>query len=287
MKRLAVGYLIERFGLSVRKSCRLTGLWRSTRTYQRRTDLKEDALRARLKTLAGERSTWGCPKLHAVLKREGLVTNHKRTERIYKEEKLSLKLRKHKTKRVSELRAPLAPAESPNERWSMDFIHSRLYQGRRFKSLTIVDDCTRESPVIEVDTSIPGIRVVRVLDRLKEIRGLPKVIVIDNGPEFSGKVLDDWAWRNGVKLDFIDPGHPQQNAYIESFNATFRKDCLNKNWFYSLEEAEETIEKWRLDYNEFRPHDSLDDLTPSEFMKRIALTQNQQESNFQVVQQTG
>jgi putative transposase len=215
------------------------------------------------------------------------VKNHKRTERLYKEEKLSLKLRKRKTKRVSELRAPLSPATKPNERWSMDFIHARLYQGRRFKSLTIVDDCTRESPAIEVDTSIPGIRVMRVLDRLKETRGLPKVIVVDNGPEFSGKVLDDWAWRNGVKLDFIDPGRPQQNAYIESFNATFRKDCLNKNWFYTLNEAEDAIEKWRNDYNEFRPHDSLDDLTPSEFMKRIALTQNQQESNFQVAQLTG
>lgn len=129
--------------------------------------------------------------------------------------------------------------------------------------------------------------MARVLDQLKETRGLPKVIVIDNGPEFSGRVLDDWAWRNGVKLHFIDPGKPVQNPYIESFNAIFRKDCLNQNWFYSLEEAKEEIEKWRLDYNEYRPHSSLEDLTPNEFMKQFSTTQNIQGLNLQVVQQTG
>lgn len=224
--------------------------------------------------------------LHAVLKREGLVVNHKRTERIYQEEKLSLKLRRRK-KRIAELRAPLVPVENPNQRWSMDFIHGRLINGRRFKSLTVVDDCSREAPVIETDTSIPGARVVQVLDRLKDLRGLPKVIVVDNGPEFSGRVLDDWAWRNGVKLHFIDPGKPQQNAFIESFNATFRKDCLNQNWFYTLQEAVETIEKWRKDYNEYRPHSSLEDLTPSQFLKQFSLTQNTQETNSQVVQLPG
>ena len=167
----------------------------------------------------------------------------------------------------------------------MDFIHSRLLGGRRFKALTIVDDCSRESPAIETDTSIPGIRVVRVLDRLKEERGsLPKVIVIDNGPEFSGKALDDWAWRNGVKLHFIDPGKPQQNAFAESFNATFRRDCLDQNWFYTLEEAKQEIEKWRQDYNGYRPHSSLEGLTPDEFMKQFSTTQSTQGLNLQVVQ---
>ena len=244
-------------------------------------------MRTRLKELAEQRTSWGCPKLHAVLKREGLVLNHKRTERLYQEERLSLRGKRRKKKKVSEKRVPLAPVERPNERWSMDFIHSRLFEGRRFKALTIVDDCTRKSPAIEVDTSLPGIRVVRVLDRLKETRGLPKVIVVDNGPEFSGRVLDDWAYRNGLKLDFIDPGKPVQNPYIESFNATFRKDCLNQHWFYSLEEARERIETWREDYNDFRPHESLDDLTPSRFARQFSLTQNPEELNFQVAQQTG
>jgi len=210
--------------------------------------------------------------------------NHKRTERIYKEERLTLRLRRRKAKKISELRTPLVPVENPNERWAMDFIHGRLIHGRRFKCLTIVDYCSRESLAIETDTSIPGGRVVRVLDRLKENRGLPKVIVIDNGPEFSGKALDDWAWRNGINLHFIDPGKPVQNAYIESFNATFRKDCLNQNWFYTLEEAKEEIEKWRLDYNEYRPHSSLEGLTPDEFMKQFSTTQNTQKLNFQLVQ---
>ena len=237
-----------------------------------------------MKELAERKTTWGCPMLHMILKREGLVINHKRTERFYEEEKLSLKLRRRKGKKVSELRVALPSAAKPNDRWSMDFIHSRLMNGRRIKSLTIVDECSREAPAIETDTSIPGARVVRVLDRLKETRGVPKEIVIDNGPEFSGKVLDDWAWRNGVKLHFIDPGKPTQNAYIESFNATFRRDCLNQNWFYSLEEAILEIEKWRQDYNEFRPHGSIKGLTPSEFMKQFSLTQNPGRLNSQVAQ---
>lgn len=277
-------FVIERFGLEIRRACRLLELWRSTRHYEPRSDGEAEKLKARLRELAERRATWGCPMLHMIVKREGLVVNHKRTERIYKEERLSLKLRKRKTKKVSELRVSLVPVENPNERWSMDFIHSRLMDGRRFKSLTIVDYCSRQSPAIETDTSIPGARVVRVLDRLKETRGLPKVIVIDNGPEFSGKALDDWAWRNGVKLHFIDPGKPVQNSYIESFNATFRKDCLNQNWFHTLQEAKEEIEKWRLDYNEYRPHSSLEGLTPDEFMKQFSTTKNTRGLNFQMAQ---
>ena len=228
--------MIERFGLKIRRACKLTGLWRSTRGYEPKPDPGAEKIRVRLKELAEKRSTWGCPMLHAIVKREGLVVNH---------------------------------------------------NGRRFKSLMIVDDCTRESPAIETDTSIPGARVVRVLDQLKETRGLPKVIVVDNGPEFSGRVLDDWAWRNGAKLHFIDPGKPVQNPYIESFNATFRKDCPNQNWFYTLEEAREEIEKWRQDYNDYRPHSSLADLSPSEFIKQFSLTKNTQRLNSQVAQLPG
>lgn len=262
-----MSFAIERFGLSIRKACRLVSLWRSTRAYEPKPDPEEEKLKQRLKELAEERTSWGCPKLHAVLKREGLVLNHKRTERLYREEKLSLR-GKRKKKKISQKRVPLPPVERPNERWSMDFIH-------------------RESPAIEVDTSLAGMRVVRVLDRLKETRGLPKAIVVDNGPEFSGRVLDDWAYRNGVKLDFIDPGKPVQNPSIESFNATFRKDCLNQHWFYTLEEARERIETGREDYNDFRPRESLDDLTPNRFARQFFLTQNPEDLNFQVAQQTG
>ena len=169
----------------------------------------------------------------------------------------------------------------------MDFIHARLANGRRFKSLTIVDDYSRESPAIEMDTSIPGARVVRTLNRLKETRGIPKVIVTDNGPEFISKALDEWAYANGVKLDFIDPGKPTQNAFIESFNGKLRDECLNEYWFLTLEEAKITIEDWRIDYNEVRPHSSLDNLTPAEYATQYqqkALTQNTEELNSQMAQ---
>ena len=147
----------------------------------------------------------------------------------------------------------------------MDFQHDLLATGQRLRTLNIVDDFSRECPAIEVDTSLPGARVVRVLDRLAETRGLPKEIIVDNGPEMIGKTLDQWAWRNGVRLHFIDPGKPTQNAFIESFNGRFRDECLNENWFVSVEHARAVINTWRRDYNEVRPHSSLGDRTPAEF----------------------
>lgn len=203
-----------------------------------------------------------------MLKREGLVVNHKRTERIYRDEKLSLRLKKRK-RRPAAARMVLPQPERPNQRWSMDFVHDALWSGRKFRALTIVDDYTRESPAIEVDTSIGGRRVCRVLDRLAESRGLPEVIVMDNGPEFIGKALDKWAYDKGVKLHFIQPGKPTQNAYVESFNGKFRDECLNDNWFTTMHQAKVIIETWRKDYNETRPHSSLNDLTPIEFMQKI------------------
>jgi putative transposase len=150
----------------------------------------------------------------------------------------------------------------------MDFVSDALSSGRKFRSLTIVDDCSRESPAIEVDTSLPGLRVCRVLERLGETRGLPLAIVVDNGPEFSGKDLDAWCFERGIKLVFIRPGKPTENAYIESFNGKFRDECLNENWFVTLRDAQEKIEAWRRDYNRNRPHSSLGNLTPEEFIAR-------------------
>jgi putative transposase len=172
--------------------------------------------------------------------------------RLYREE--GLQVRKRKRKRIA--RADRRPIETPiqvNERWSMDFMSDVLSNGRRFRTLNIVDDHSRECPAIEVDTSLPGVRVVRVLDRLAEIRGLPRAIVVDNGPELISKALDEWAYRNGVRLAFIEPGKPVQNAFVESFNGKFRDECLNEHWFTSLHDARRTIEKWRIDYNSNRP----------------------------------
>lgn len=252
--------------------------------YQISSDEGDERIKQRMRELALRKRRWGCPMIHDVLKREGLVINHKRTERIYyREEKLSLKIRKRPKKRISELRVAIPPPKEPNERWSMDFVHSRFANGRRFKTLTIVDEYSRESPAIEVDTSIPGLRVIRVLDRLKEVRGgLPKLIRVDNGPEFSGKALDEWAWRNNVNLVFIEPGKPTQNAFIESFNGRFREECLNEHWFYNLEESRATIEEWRAEYNSFRPHSSLEGLTPDAFIRQYKTTLTTQ--NTQMIQ---
>jgi putative transposase len=243
---------VQSFGLSTRRACNLVDLWRASFSYQRKT-ADDEAIRLRLKELAEQRRRFGCHRLHVILKREGLVINHKRTERIYREEGLSLRLKKRK-KKVAMIRVRLPEPESINQRWSMDFVSDSLCTGRRYRAFNIVDDFSRECLAIEADTSIGGARVVNVLERLPELRGLPEVITLDNGPEFTGKALDEWAYRTGVKLNFIRLGKPVENAYIESFNGKLRDECLNQNWFVTLKDVREATEGWRIDYNEFRPH---------------------------------
>lgn len=196
------------------------------------------------------------------------MKNHKKTERIYyREEKLSLR-RKNKRKRVAAMRLDLPRPERTNHIWSMDFVSDMALSNRKLKALPIVDVYTKKCHRIEVDTSINGVRVCRVLDEVGEREGLPEVIMIDNGPEFAGKALDEWAYRRGIKLQFIRPGKPVENAYIESFNGRLRDECLNEHWFINLDHARRIIEEWRLDYNEVRPHSSLGYLTPEEFAKK-------------------
>lgn len=221
-------------------------------------------LRKRMRELAEQRKRFGSPRLHVLLRREGFVINHKRTERIYREEGLALR-RKRRRKGAAGARVTLPAAERPNQHWSMDFVSDSIVTGRRFRALTVVDNFSRECPAIEVDTSLGGARVVTVLDRLSEARGTPEVITVDNGPEFLGKALDEWAYRKGVKLNFIRPGKPIENAYAESFNGRLRDECLNTNWFVSLRQAKGIIESWREDYNHVRPHSSLNNLTPVEY----------------------
>ena len=197
------------------------------------------------------------------------MVNHKRTERIYREEGLALR-RKRRRKGATGVRVVIPSAQRPNEHWSMDFVSDSIVTGRRFRALTVVDNYSRECPVIEVDTSLGGARVVNVLERLSDTRGLPEVITVDNGPEFVGRALDEWAYRRGVKLNFIRPGKPIENAFAESFNGRLRDECLNTNWFINLKEAREIIENWREDYNQVRPHSSLNNLTPAEYAKTMA-----------------
>jgi len=227
----------------------------------------DEPLRKRLRELAEKRRRFGCRRLHVLLKREGLVVNHKRTERIYQEEKLSLKIRRRR-KMASMTRVEMPVADKPNQQWSMDFVSDSLSSGRRFRILSVIDNFSRECLAAEADTSIGGKRVVRVLSRIAYIRGLPESIVVDNGPEFIGNALDEWAYQRGIRLHFIRPGKPVENAYIESFNGRLRDECLNQNWFLTLEHAREVIEEWRMDYNQERPHSSLGDLSPEEFVRK-------------------
>jgi putative transposase len=202
-----------------------------------------------------------------MLRREGWLVNHKRIARIYREEHLQVRTKRRK-KMTSGARVPLSMPAAANERWSMDFVMDATSLGRRVRILAIVDDYTRECLAVEVDTSISGLRVARVLDRLLELRGKPKGITVDNGPEFAGRALDTWAYNNKVRLNFIRPGKPVENAYIESFNGRLRDECLNSHEFGSLQEARGIIEVWREDYNEKRPHGSLNDMTPTEFARQ-------------------
>ena len=261
-----VSHMVAVHGLSQRHACRLANLNLSTWQYK---PCKQAVagLRERIIDLSGERRRFGYRRLHIVLRREGWVVNHKAVHRIYREE--GLQVRKRKRKRIGPAdRQPILLPERINERWSMDFVSDGLSNGSRFRTLNIVDDFSRECPVIEVDTSLPGTRVVRVLERLSETRSLPKAIVVDNGPELISKALDEWAYRNGVRLHFIEPGKPVQNAFVESFNGKFRDECLNEHWFTSLADARRTIEAWRIDYNTWRPHSALAYATPEEFASR-------------------
>ena len=219
-------------------------------------------MRMRLKDLAQDRVSYGYRRLHVLLQREGWAVNHKRVYRLYRQEGLMLRIKKPKRHVSCQRRVERPIAEGIDESWSMDFMSDELFDGRRIRLLTIVDNFTRESMAIEVAASIGGQGVVEVLHRLMEQHRLPRTIRVDHGPEFTSKRLDQWAYLNGVELDFSRPGKPTDNAFIESFNGRFRQECLNENWFLSLEDAEEKVESWRRYYNGGRPRRVLGNLPP-------------------------
>ena len=268
VKRKAVSAVMDFKGLSQRRACRLIGLNRSTFHYCPKQDHDDETLRSRMKQLATQHSAYGYLILHALLKQEGLVVNKKRTYRIYTEEGLQVR-----TKRRKKLYRPRVCLELPskiNERWSMDFIHDQLSNGRRFRVLNVVDDYSRECILQLADTSISGIRVARCLSGLIEQRGKPHSIVCDNGTEFTSKAMFFWSKQNHIRLNFIQPGKPTQNAFVESLNGKFRNECLNQHWFINLEEARDEIAKWRYHYNHIRPHSSLNYLSPTQYVKKVA-----------------
>ena len=239
MRREAVLVMRVEVELSQRRACGLMGLCRATCRYQKRRS-EDQRLRVRLRELAEARRRFGYRRLQVLLERERWQVNHKRVYRLYVEEKLSL--RRKRGRKRSQARQPLPAAVAANQVWSVDFMSDTLSSGRRFRTLNIVDDYTRECLAIEVDTSLGGVRIVRVLEELKRKRGLPRQIRSDNGPEFVSRTVDQWAYEQRVEWHTIQPGRPMENSYVESFNGRFRDECLNENWFSSLADARERIE---------------------------------------------
>jgi putative transposase len=263
-KRAVVHYFRTGFRVSERRACRVAGVARSSYRY-RSVAADQTALRLRLRDLAATRVRYGYRRLHVLLRREGWRVNHKRIYRLYREEGLGIRVKRRK-KLASAPRVVPPPPTRPLERWSLDFLSDSLADGRRFRVLTIVDTVSRVSPAIVVGHSLTGERVVAVLECLQRTTGTPERLAIDNGPEFFSKAVDAWAYQNGVQLEFSRPGKPTDNAFAESFNGHLRAECLDCHWFASLEEARQTIEAWRIDYNTERPHRALGQETPTAWM---------------------
>lgn len=269
-RREAVRFFRDRYRFSERRACGLASVARSTVRYCGRREDFDRQLRGTLESLAAERPRFGYRRLHVLVVRSGEQVNRKRLYRIYRQAGLSV--RSKRRKRVAQAsRQPRLVPEAANEQWSMDFMSDSLADGRGLRILNVVDDATREALAIEVDTSLPGPRVVRVLDRLVAHRHGPRRIVLDNGPEFTSRAVDQWAYDNGVELAFIRPGKPMENCFVESFNGKLRDECLNLYWFTTLADAQRTLELWRLDYNYVRPHSSLGDLPPALYAREAGL----------------
>ncbi len=272
-KRRAVGFLISELGLSERRSCRIFDLSRSVQQY-RPVDRDDAAVLERMRALASENRRYGYLRLHAMLRREGLVVNRKRTWRLYSAEGLQVRTKKRRKLPRRDRIAPQVP-ERPMQRWPLDFMSDQLVDHRRFRILNVVDDHSRFCPGQIVDLSISGARVARLLDELGERVGLPEEIVLDNGPEGTSRAMFEWSERTGVRLRFIEPGKPVQNAFVESLNGKLRDECLNLHWFRSLRHAREEIGAWRRHYNAVRPHSALGYMSPMEFLETTAAPTHQ------------
>jgi putative transposase len=251
------------YALSTRRVLGLMMLNRSTMYYQSRRD-PQHALRVRMRELAASRVRFGYRRLTVLLRREGWVVNAKRIYRLYTEDGLAVRTKVRK-KIARRARVPALTATRPNERWSMDFVAARLIDGRWFRVLTVVDQFTRECLLLLADSSLTGHKVALALSQVIAERGAPVSITVDNGTEFGSRAMDAWAYRYGVQLNFIRPGRPVENSYIESFNGRLRDECLNVEVFFALADVRDKLERWRQDYNQVRPHSSLRDSSPTVF----------------------
>jgi putative transposase len=272
LRKRAVTWAVREKGYSQRRACGLVGLHPKTYRYaSKRTG--DEGLRAKLRELASQRRRFGYRRLGLMLERQGIKLSPKKLYRLYKEERLTVRKRGGR-KRALGTRAPMAIPQDRNLRWSLDFVMDTLVNGRRFRILTLVDDFTRECLGLVVDTSLTAPRVARELDRIIETRSCPRMIVSDNGTEFTSNAILAWQQEREVEWHYIAPGKPMQNGFVESFNGRLRDECLNEHLFHNLNEARQIIEAWRIDYNTNRPHTSLNGLTPTEFAARPKQGQN-------------
>lgn len=279
-RREAAAHLGEVYRVSERRACQAIGVDRSSVRYRsRRPD--DGAIRTRLRELAAFRRRFGYRRLYILLRREGLCLNHKKLRRLYAEERLQVG-RRGGRKRALGTRAPLALPQGPNQRWSLDFLHDQLSNGRRFRILAILDDFTRECLALVADTSLSGLRVGRELDAIIAERGKPVACVSDNGTELTSMAILRWSQETGVDWHYIAPGKPQQNAFIESFNGRLRDELLNETLFASLAHARVALARWKLDYNTIRPHSSIGNLVPADYAK-LSAPASQRDGTLRVI----
>ena len=268
-------------GLPVAEICRKHGIsnatyqWKSKYSGVSASELKrikdleaENSKLKRMYQIIAKRSRWGFWKCFTRMRKDGKTWNHKKVHRVYCDMKLNHQ-RRTKRRLITRERQPLGTATEVNQVWALDFMRDTLYDGRPFRTLNVIDEGNREALRVECGTSIPSARLLRAMNQLIEVYGIPKAIRLDNGPEMTSEAFIEWAREKGIELLFIQPGKPNQNAFVERFNRSFREEVLDANLFNSISEAQEAADDWVIDYNEFRPHDSLGDKTPMEFMPRM------------------
>lgn len=265
-----VAYVVSHYGLTMRRACRLLKQPRSVQYYRSVKDPRPE-LRSRMREIAYTRVRYGYRRVHVLLRREGWQLGRNQAYRLYCEEQLQLRSKLPKRRKMVVTRMAKIVPVKPNDAWSMDFVADQLADGSKFRTLTVVDVFTKEALAIEVGQRLKGEHVVSALNRIVARRGAPRHVFVDNGSEFSGRLLDMWAYHHQAKIDFSRPGKPTDNCHIETFNGSFRDECLNLHWFETLGEAKAIIEAWRRDYNESRPHSALKDLAPAEFFRQLAL----------------
>lgn len=255
------------FGVSVRRACRAVPASRASYHY-RSIRPSQEPLRKRIREIAETRVRYGYRRIHILLRREGWPINVKRVHRLYRLEGLQMRLKPPRRRVMAKLRSGRGNATGPNQVWAMDWMHDELFDGRRLWVLTVVDTWSRVCPVMRVCRAATAMEVVDALEEAGRRFGLPRTIRVDQGCQFTSKELDLWAYANGVTLDFSRPGKPTDNAYVESFNASVRLECLGQHWFMDVDDARKKIEDWRLEYNEVRPHSAIDDRTPMSLIRQ-------------------